>query len=61
MFVQEGRGSLKIEQKLTGGGRGEREVLACLYIRGFLKKMLRFSKWSFIVILQFFLLITIAV
>ena len=32
-----------------------------LRVRSFLKKMLRFSKWSFIVILEFFLLIVMAV
>ena len=47
-----GRGSLKSKQKWTVGGG----VLACL-----LKKMLRFSKWSFTVIFQFFLLIIMAV
>ena len=34
--------------------------LAFVYVR-FLKKMLRFSKWSFIVILPFFLLVIMAV
>ena len=35
-------------------------VLACVYVR-FKKKMLRFSKWNVIAILQFFLLIIMAV
>ena len=53
-FVEEGmgEGSLKSEQKRTGG----RGVLTCVYVR-FKKNMLRFSKWSFIAIFQFFLLI----
>ena len=51
-FIEEKReGSLKSEQNWTWGGG----VLACVYVR-FLKKMLRFSKWPFILILQFFLL-----
>ena len=44
----------------TKRGRKERGVQSCVYVR-FFKKMLRFSKWSFIVILQFFLLIIMAV
>ena len=60
-FVEEGRRgwrgwSLKSEQKRTGGG-GPSMCVRSL----FLKKMLRFSKWSLIVILQFFLLIIMAV
>ena len=55
MFVEEYRvgGTLKNEQKQTGGwGRG----LACVYVR-FWKKNIK----SFMVILQFFLLIIMAV
>ena len=58
---------LKVHSLRRGGGchwkanRGRSgEVLACVYFR-FLKKMLRFSKSSFIVILQLFLLIIMAV
>ena len=51
-----GGGSLKSKQKRSGGGG----ILACVYVPFFKKKMLRFSKWSFIVILQFFLLVIIA-
>ena len=42
-----GRGSLKSEQKQTGGGGGPSTCVRSL----FLKQMLIFSKWSFIVIL----------
>ena len=45
--------SLKSEQKRTGGGGRPSMCVRSL----FLKKMLRFSKWSFVVIPQFFLLI----
>ena len=38
-FVEEGGESLKSEQQRTGG----REVLACVYVRFFKKKILRFS------------------
>ena len=58
-FVEEGRvgkgKSLKSEQKQTGVGGPS------IHVRFFLKKMLRSSKWSFKVILQFFLLIIMAV
>ena len=58
-FAEEGRGgaSLKSEQKRTGRGGG----CPSMWVRSLLKKMLRFSKRSFIVILQFFLLIIMAV
>ena len=49
-------GSLKSEQKRTRGGGSKDE---CTFT--FLKNILRFSKWGFIVILQFFLLIIVAV
>ena len=52
----EGR-SLKSEQKRTGGGGRPSMCVRSL----FLKKMLRFSKWSFIVIPQFFLLIVMKI
>ena len=55
MFVDEG-GALKREQKQMG--RGCTSMYVCSYF--FLKKMLGFWKWSFI-ILQFFLLIIMAV
>ena len=51
-----GKGSLQSDQKRKGGG----ELLAFVYVH-FFKKMPRFWKWSFIVILQFFLLIIMAV
>ena len=53
-----GRGGelLKSEKKRTGQGG----VLACVYVC-FLKKMWGFLKWSFIVFLQLFLLIIMAV
>ena len=45
-----GGGSLKSQQKRTGRGGS----IVCVYVLFFLKKMLRFPKWSFIVIvLQF--------
>ena len=51
-----GGGSFKSEQNRTGG------VSPSMCVRSlYLKKMLRFWKWSFIVILQFFLLIKKAV
>ena len=50
-----GRG--RVIEKQTKTNRGRWGVLAF----AFLKKMLRFSKWSFIVILQFFLLLIMAV
>ena len=51
-YIEEKReGSLESEQKWTWEGG----VLACVYVR-FFKKNLRFSKWPFILILQFFLL-----
>ena len=50
--------SWKSEQKRTGGGA---ETSQHVRTFAFLKKMLRFSKWSFKVILQFFLLIIMAV
>ena len=53
------RGGEGIPEKRTKMIRG-RGVLACVYVR-FFKKMFRFSKWSFIVTLQFFLLIIMAV
>ena len=44
------RRSLKSQEKRTGGGGS----IVCVYVLFFLKKMLRFPKWSFIVIvLQF--------
>ena len=46
------------QQTKTNRGKG---VLACVYVRFFKKILLRFSKWSYIVILQFFLLIIMAV
>ena len=48
MFVEEKRTKTNMRGRLS------------LCIRSLLKKMLRFSKWSFIVILQFFLLIIMA-
>ena len=54
---ERGGGSFKSEQNETWGGK----VLSCVYVRFLKKKMLRFSKWSFIFILQFFLLIIMAV
>ena len=57
MFVEEGRGG--VIEKRTKTNRGM-EVLARVYLR-FFKKILRFSKSSFIVIFQFFLLIIMAV
>ena len=56
-LLRRGRGVLEKRTK-TNKGRG---VLACVYVRFFKKKMLRFSKWSFIVILQFFLLIIMVI
>ena len=41
--------------------QGEEGRRPSMCVRSYFKKMLRFSKWSFIVILQFFLLIIIAV
>ena len=46
--------------KANKSKQGQRAVLAFVYVH-FLKKMLRFSKWSFVVILQFFLLIIMAI
>ena len=60
-FVEEGRrrgGEVTEKWIKTNRGRG---VLACVYVRFFKKNILRFSKWSFIIILQFFLLIIMAV
>ena len=56
-FVEEGRvvGHWKANENEKGEG-----VLTCMSVC-FFKKMLRFSKWSFITILQFFLLIIMAV
>ena len=55
-LFRRGGGPLKREQKRTGG------VFACVYVRfSKKKKMPRFSKWSFIVILQFILLIIMAI
>ena len=42
-LLRRGGRSLKSEQKWTGGGG----ILACVYVR-FSKKIIRFSKWSFI-------------
>ena len=56
MFVEEGGSSLKSKQKGTGN-RGPSTCVRSL----FLEKMLRFSKWSFKVILQFFILIIMTV
>ena len=52
-FVEEGRGVIEKRTKtnrgrMGGGGRGP-----SMCVRSFKKKMLRFSKWSFINILQF--------
>ena len=55
-----GGGEEGVIEKWTKTNR-EKGVLACVYSHFLIKKMLRFSKWSFIVILQFFLLIIIAV
>ena len=56
-FVEERRvvGHWKANENEKGEG-----VLTCMSVC-FFKKMLRFSKWSFITILQFFLLIIMAV
>ena len=54
-FVEE-RGEGVIEKR-TKKNRG-RGVLAFVFVR-FFEKTLRFSKWSFIVILQFFLLMAV--
>ena len=57
-FVEEGKGGEVIEkQTKMNMGRGPSMCVHSL----FLKKMLRFSKWSFIDILQFFLLIVMTV
>ena len=54
-FVEEGRREVIEKRTTTNRWRG-------MYVRSlFLKKMLRFSKWSFIFILQFFPLIIMAV
>ena len=59
-FVEEGSegGNWKANKNEQEEGQG---VLACVYVCFFKKKMLRLSKWSFIVILHFFLLIIMAV
>ena len=59
-FVEEGSGggNWKAYKNEQEEGQG---VLACVYVCFFKKKMLRLSKWSFIVILHFFLLIIMAV
>ena len=49
----------EIIEKQTKTNRGRKGVIACVYV-GFLKKVLRFSKLNFIVTLQFFLLIIMA-
>ena len=54
------RGGGEVIEKRTKTNRA-RGVLSCVYVRFLKKKMLRFSKWSFIVLLQFFLLIIMAV
>ena len=54
------RGGGEVTEKRTKTNRA-RGVLSCVYVRFLKKKMLRFSKWSFIVLLQFFLLIIMAV
>ena len=54
-FVEEGRESLKSEQIWKGGGGGGVPTMCVCSL--FLKQMLRFSKRSLIVILQFLLLI----
>ena len=51
-----GRGVIEKRTK-TNKGRGSPSMC----VRSLLKKMLRFSKWIFIVIIQFFLLIIMAV
>ena len=48
-------------KKGTKTNRGSRGVLACVYVRFFKKNWLRFLKWSFIVILQFLLLIVLKI
>ena len=53
-FIEEGRG--RVIEKQTKMNRGRRGSSICVRSL-FLKKMLRFSKWSFVFILQFFLLI----
>ena len=53
---REGAGHWKLNKKKQGEGSPSRRVRLL-----FKKKMLRFSKWSFIVILRFFLLIVMAV
>ena len=54
--VREEGGHWKANKNEQGEG-----VLAFLYVCFFQKKMLTFSKWSFIVILQFLLFIIMAV
>ena len=56
-FVEEER---RDHWKANKNEQGE-GVLACLYVRFLKKNILRFSKWSFTVILQFFLLLIMAV
>ena len=46
--------------KANKNKQGEGKVLACMYVL-FLKKNAEISKWSLIVIIQFFLLIIMAV
>ena len=58
-LVEEGRQWL-IENRIKTN-KGKREGPSMCIRLLFKKKMLRFSKWSFIIILQFFLLIIMAV
>ena len=58
--MRRGRGGECGQWKANKNEQGEgRSWHVCKF--AFLKKMLRFSKWSFIVILQFFLLIIMTV
>ena len=58
MFVERGEGGHWKANKNEQGEGGGPSMCVCLL---FLKQILAFSKWSFIVILQFFLLIIMAV
>ena len=59
--VEDGRvGSLKSKQNEQGVGGGWAGCSMCVHLL-FLKKMLRFPTWSLIVILQYFILIIMAV
>ena len=60
-FAEEERGGGRRHWKANKNEQGEEGGRPSMCVRSLLKKMLRFSKWSSIIILQFFILIIMAV